>query len=121
MNDIKNSYINNISKNITYEKFKEIFNSLDSSRNPEIAIYFSENNTGYIIIKHNNFLTFAKESATKEEILKYNTLDELYNSNNIYNINFKRDWNKIEDILIDMTFSIIYDKDDIKKIYNVDL
>ena len=112
---------NNLSKAITYQKFKELFNSLDSAKNHEIAIYFSGDDNSYILIKHNNYLTFGKEYARKDKILKFNTLDDLYNSNNIYNINFKQDWNKIEDILIDMTFSVIDDKEIIKSIYNFDL
>ena len=51
---------------------------------------------------------------------KFSNIDELYNAT-IENMCLKRDWNKIADILIDLTFSIIEDKDEIKKIYNVDL
>ena len=99
-------------KMITYKKFKELFNNL--KHETEIEIYF-KNNEKYMIIKYDNYLTFGKENGIKEKIKKYSSIDKLYNSF----LNEK--WNEITDILIDTTFSVIYNKQEIKDYYDIDL
>ena len=99
-------------KMITYNQFKKLFNNL--KHETEREIYF-KNNEQYMIIKYDNYLTFGKENASKEKIKKYSSIDKLYNSF----LNEK--WNEITDILIDTTFSVIYNKQEIKDYYDIDL
>lgn len=103
---------------ISFEKFKELFNYLDSSRNPEIKIIV--NGDDYLLIKFENYITYGKDFAPADEIYKFNDLDELYNAS-INGICLKDNWDKVEDILIDLTFSVIDNKDDLNKWYHVDL
>lgn len=103
---------------ISFEKFKVLFNRLNNSRHPEIEIIVSGNS--YILIKFENYITYGKNFASTNEIYKFNDLDELYNAN-INEICLKDNWDKIEDILIDLTFSVIDNKEDLNKWYHVDL
>ncbi|MGN1268867.1 MAG: hypothetical protein ACI4U0_05150 [Candidatus Aphodocola sp.] len=99
---------------ISYYEFKKIFDVLDEKRNPEIEIYFKDNDS-YILIKFESYLTYSKMSGTKEDVLKFNNLNDLYESN------LKSVWNEISDILIDMTFSVVSQKEEILKNYNLKL
>ena len=99
-------------KMITYNQFKKLYNNL--KHETEIEIYF-KNNEQYMIIKYDNHLTFGKENGIKEKIKKYSSIDELYNSF----LNEK--WNDITDILIDTTFSVVYNKKEIQYYYNINL
>ena len=104
---------------ITYEKFKKLFNQLDSNREPEIEIYV--NDSDYLLIKFENHITYGKwELESTNEIYTFNNLDELYEAN-IEGICLKNDWDKVEDILIDLTFSVIDNKEELSKWYKVDL
>ncbi len=103
---------------ITYREFKEIMDK--TSDGCEIGIYFNNDFDDYLVVKFKDYITIGKFNCAKNEIYKFSNIDELYNAT-IENMCLKRDWNKIADILIDLTFSIIEDKDEIKKIYNVDL
>ena len=103
---------------ITYKKFKEIINKV--SNGCEIGIYFNNNFDDYLIIKFNDYITIGRFECNKDEVYNFKDIDELYNAT-IENICFKDDWNKIEDILVDLTFSVIDDRNEIKKIYNVNL
>jgi len=103
---------------ISYNKFIELFNLLDDNRDIEIEIYLKDSDDIYMIVKHSNYLTFGKLNSDK--IYKYNDLLELSNEK-IDGICLKEDWNIIEDILIDLTFSVVDDKDKIMNIYNFDL
>ena len=97
---------------ITYNQFKKLFNNL--KHEAEIEIYF-ESNERYIIVKYDNYLTFGKENASKEKIKNYSNIDELYNSF------LSEKWNEITDVLIDLTFSVIDNKEEIKDYYKIDL
>lgn len=99
---------------ISYYEFKKIFDVLDEKCNPEIEIYFKDNDS-YILIKFESYLTYSKMSGTKEDVLKFNNLNDLYESN------LKSVWNEISDILIDMTFSVVSQKEEILKNYNLKL
>ncbi len=103
---------------ITYREFKEIMDK--TSDGCEIGIYFNNDFDDYLVVKFKDYITIGKFNCAKNEIYKFSNIDELYNAT-IENMCLKRDLNKIADILIDLTFSIIEDKDEIKKIYNVDL
>lgn len=55
-----------------------------------------------MIIKYNNYYTFQRcgiEDSSGE--FKFKTFDLLINTNTIDDINIKRDWNKLQKILID--------------------
>jgi len=103
---------------ITFDKFKELFNLLDSSNHSEIEIII--NNDSYILIKFENYITYGKEFAPINEIYKFNDIDELYEAN-INDICFKDNWDKVEDILVDLTFSVINNKEELNKLYHVNL
>lgn len=105
---------------ITFDKFKELFNCLDSDRQPEIGIYFNNGMDDYIIIKFKDYLTIGRFNCAKDKVYKFKNIDELYNAR-IENTCLKEDWNKIEDILIDLTFSVVDNKDELNKWYNVNL
>ena len=60
---------------ITYGKFKELFNLLDSSRCPEIELYFEDTDNVYMIVKHNDYIDFGRCDS---KIRKFSNLDELY-------------------------------------------
>ena len=105
---------------IDYNIFKKIFNIITGE--PEFEIYFKNRDDTYMIIKYNDYVTFQKcfdEQDRGEQ--KYKTIDDLYNSILLDEINLKNDWNSINDILIDSSFSIVDDKDEIKRIYNINL
>ena len=93
---------------ISYDKFKELFNAIPGE--PEFKLYFKNTDDTYWIIKYENYVTFQKSS-----------LDELYNSTLIDDICLKNDWNKISDIVIDDSMSIIDNKDDIEDAYNINI
>lgn len=102
---------------ITYEKFKELIDALDASRGPEIEIIFKNKKDSYVLIKFNNKITFGNSQKSFD----YLDIDEVYNSKTVDNIILKEEWHNIEDILIDMTFSVNEDKAKIKEIYGVEL
>ena len=106
---------------IDYENFKKLFNVLNNE--PEIEVYFKNSKNTYMIIKYKDYITFQrcgiKEKQSGE--IKFTNIDELYNSKTIDNIFLKQDWSNVKDILINSTFSVVDDKEDIKKIYGIDL
>lgn len=102
---------------ITYEKFKELIDALDASRGPEIEIIFKNKKDSYVLIKFNNKITFGNSQKSFD----YLDVDELYNSKTVDNIILKEEWHNIEDILIDMAFSVNEDKAKIKDIYGVEI
>ena len=105
---------------IDYKNFQILFNKI--SGEPEFEIYFKNLNDTYMIVKYNDCVTFQKcfDKQNRGEV-KYKTLDELYNSNLIDKVSLKNDWNNIEDIVIDTTYSILNDKNEIKRVYGVNL
>ena len=73
-----------------------------------------------MIIKYDNYLTFQRCGNIQEQSgeIKFNTLDELYNSKTIDNIILKEEWHNIEDILFD-SISVIDNKEEIWTLYGV--
>ena len=106
---------------ISYCKFKELFEVLDGKREPEIEISFHNRKDNYIIVKHIDYITFSKEGkeVIKDEVVKLQSLDELYNNKTINDICLKEEWNSISDILLDFTFSLMEDKKEIYNIYGI--
>lgn len=107
---------------IAYEKFKELFDLLDSNRCPEIEIYFENTDDVYMIVKHNDYVDFGKCGlcVSSDENKKFCDLDELYVSE-VNGICLKRDWNRISDILIDLAFSVVSDKEELESMYEIKL
>lgn len=103
---------------IEYEKFKKILYIIPGE--PEIRIYFENKSYEYMIIKYDNYVSFQRcgiKDGSGE--IKFTNLDELYNTTTIDNIFLKEDWSKIKDIILNETFSFIYDLDDIESIYHI--
>ena len=106
---------------ISYEKFKELYAVIPGE--PEFELYFNNTDDTYWIIKYANYVTFQKSSYNSEEQgeIEYNNLDELYNSTLVDNICLKNDWEKISDIIIGGSMSVVDDKDDIEYAYKIKL
>ncbi len=105
---------------IDYKTFQILFNKI--SGEPEFEIYFKNTDDTYMIIKYKEYVTFQKcfDEQDRGEV-KYKSLDELYNSILIDKISLKNNWNNISDIVIDSTFSVTNDKEEIKRVYDIDL
>lgn len=107
---------------ITYEKFRELFNMLENNRACEIEIYFTNKSNYYMLIKYQDYLTFGVCGESKNfSLYKFATLDELYNSEDIKEINLRENWQYLDDIIIDSSFSVIEDKEYLSKVYGVNL
>lgn len=106
---------------ITYEKFKEIFEKLREHQ--EISLYFNNREYTYMIIKLNEYITFQRCGNEEEQSgeIKFDSLDELYTTKTIDNIILKEEWCNLKDIVLDYTYSIVEDKEDIADILGVEL
>lgn len=104
---------------ITSERFKELFNKLEAKRNSEIEIIFKNIKDSYMIIKYEDKITFGKENLKDSPIYSFTSLDDLYEANIINGTSLKNNWENINDILIDNTFSVITDKKYFKDVYNI--
>ena len=106
---------------ITYEQFKEVYDKIPGE--PEFELYFNDRDETYMIIKYKNCASFQRcgglERGTEE--IDYSNLDELYNSNLVDDICLKNDWHLIDEIIVDGTWGLICDKEEIKQVYNVEL
>ncbi len=106
---------------ISYSKFKEILDNIDSNREPEIEFYFKNKKYTYMIIKYKDYITFQRCGANEEQggEIKYKSLNELCNSQTIDDIILINEWDSIEDIIFDCTFSVVDDKENIFNLYGV--
>ena len=88
---------------ISYTKFKELFDSIDSNSEPEIELYFKNKHNTYMIIKYYDYISFQRCGNQEEQSgeIQYKSLDILYNSRTIDNIVLKDEWKNIQDILFD--------------------
>ena len=104
---------------ISYEKFKELYDAIPGE--PEFEFYFNNTDDTYWIIKYANYVTFQKSSYDSENMkeFEYKDLDELYNSVLVDKICLKNDWDKISDIIIGGSISVVDDKDDIEYAYKI--
>lgn len=108
---------------ISYQKFKEIYDNIDANREPEIELYFKNRKNTYMIIKYSDYVTFQRCGVKEDQSgeIKFESLDELCNSQTIDNIVLINEWNNIEDILFDCTFSVVDNKEDIFNLYGVEI
>ncbi len=108
-------------KIISFEDFKKIYNAIPGE--PEFELYFKNTNNTYMIIKYKEAVTFQRCGTMEEKSdeIKYATLDELYNAKLIDGIMLKRDWNLITEIVIDETFNVLLDMENIKEIYDIEI
>lgn len=106
---------------ISYAKFKKIFDSIEAKREPEIEICFDNRDHSYMIIKYLGFISFQRcdPQGKQSSEIKFNTLDELYNSETIDGIVLKDEWKHIEDIIVDSSFHIFNDQEDFLKQYGL--
>ena len=86
---------------ITFIEFKEIFDSLDATNEPEIALEFE--NESYILVKHIDKLTFGKNNTN--EVYEFKDLNHLWSSD-VNGFKLRDNWYRIEDIFLDLTFSV---------------
>lgn len=95
---------------LSFVEFKVIFDRLYSDT--EIIIYLNEKR--YMIIKYESYITFQRIGNIEEQSgeIKYNSLDELFNSVTIDNICLRDCWNNIDDIIIDDFVSLKEDKEE---------
>lgn len=106
----------NVVKMINIETFNKIYEKIKGE--PEFSIYI--NNSQYMIIKYRDYVTFQRCGINdRSGEIKYNTLEELYNSTTIDKICLKKDWHKIKDIVIDEIYSVKNDLEEIKEIYKI--
>ena len=86
---------------ITFYEFKEIFDSLDATNEPEIALEFE--NESYILVKHIDKLTFGKSNTN--EVYEFKDLNHLW-FGDANGFKLRDNWDRIEDIFLDLTFSV---------------
>lgn len=105
---------------ISYVKFKEIFDSLNPKWEAEIEIRFKNRKNSYMIIKYDNCITFQRCGKIEEQSneIKFESLDELYNTKTIDDITLKEEWDNIDDIMFD-SLSVISNKEELFKLYGV--
>lgn len=104
---------------ITYGKFKELYESLFP--NEDITIVFKNKKEKYIIVKYDNGVTFQRIGQNPSGEIRFNTIDELYINRTIDEIILREEWTNIVDIIFDGVFSVVYDKEDIKEIYKIEV
>ena len=108
---------------ISYLKFKELFDNLNASNEPEIEFSFKNKKNKYMIIKYVSYITFQRCGTLEEQSgeFKFSFLEELLSTKTIDDIVFIDEWDNIEDIIINCTLSVVDDKKDIFDAYGVEL
>lgn len=103
---------------IDFERFKKIYESIPGEH--EFELCFNNTNDTYMIIKYLNDVSFQKccDKEHRGEIICH-SLYELYNSILHDDICLKRDWNNINDIIIDAAWSVIDNIEEIERIFNI--
>lgn len=87
-------------KKYSLDKLKIILS--DRIGEPEVTIKFKNVNSQYMIIKYKDYYTFQRCGINDDSgEICFKSFYLLINTNTIDNINLKRDWNNIEEILID--------------------
>lgn len=81
----------------SFEEVKEKFEKLIATDcEPELEVRISD--TYYMIIGYKGFVTFQRCGQNGSGEIKYNSLDELYNTETIDGIFLVKDWSKIEEM-----------------------
>ncbi len=104
--------MNNNYTPFTYEHFKAIFNKINGE--PEYELYFKNRPATYMIIRYDDRVTFQRcgfEDGSGE--IPFNNLDELYNSKTVDGVCLKDEWCDIEEILLNSTYDLYHDMDEI--------
>lgn len=104
---------------ITYKEFKKIFEAVPGE--PEFEFSFYHNDRTYMIIKYDLGVTFQRCGYTSGSgEIHFDTLDELYQADQIDGLNLKQDWDSIELIVMDSSYRIPHDLDDLLSDYNIE-
>ena len=108
---------------ISFLNFKELFDNLNASNEPEIEFSFKNKQNKYMIIKYFSYITFQRCGTLEEQSgeVKFSSLEELLSTKTIDDIVFIDEWDNIEDIIINCTLSVVDDKKDIFDAYGVEL
>ena len=81
---------------IDYNEFKRLFDA--PAKTPGFCINFKDVDTEYIIIKYEDSVQFSRCGNNDATVAYYLTLDELMDTDQVDDINLRRDWDKIERI-----------------------
>lgn len=114
---------------VTFEQFKEIF--LKMPNNSEYELYFDDAKSTYSIVKYADSVSFARCGYSEEMIQEtgiktdyigtdeviYTSFDAITTADLVDGINISRDWHKITDIVVNGTFSIDRDIDELAEVY----
>ena len=105
---------------ITYGEFKKLFDVIPGE--PEFELYFDHTENTYTIIKYDDRVTFQRCGyMTGSGEAEYNSLADLYAANLMDGICLQEDWKHITDIVIDATFSVLSDIEDLLSSYNLEV
>ena len=86
----------------------------------EIELIFDNTNETYMIVKYEDYVTFARCGEESEEI-PFKSFDELASPKTIDSLLLKEDWGRIKDIIIDDSFSYLEDKKAIEERFRLKL
>ena len=105
---------------ITYGEFKKLFDVIPGE--PEFELYFDHTENTYMIIKYDDRVTFQRCGyMTGSGEAEYNSLADLYAADLMDGICLQEDWKHITDIVIDATFSVLSDIEDLLSTYNIEV
>ena len=85
--------------NFDFDEFKRLYDAADGE--PDFFVEFKDKKDTYVITKYADFVDFSRCCNLYEEmpeILTFQSLEELYESDLFDGINLKRDWHKINKI-----------------------
>lgn len=91
---------------ISFETFLKCFDLFNCC---EIELIFDNTNETYMIVKYEDYVTFARCGEESEEI-SFKSFDELASTRTIDSVLLKEDWGRIKDFIIDGCFSYLEDK-----------
>lgn len=86
----------------------------------EIELIFDNTNETYMIVKYEDYMTFARCGEESEEI-SFKSFDELASTRTIDSVLLKEDWGRIKDFIIDGCFSYLEDKKAIEEKFGLKL
>lgn len=98
---------------ISFETFLKCFDLLNCC---EIELIFDNTNETYMIVKYEDYVTFARCGEESEEI-SFKSFGELASTKIIDDLLLKEDWKHVDDFIIDGCFSYLEDKKEIEDHY----